>query len=434
MFTFTHGVLARLFPARRSSANFHRRPVARKGSRRSSGQLQSAETLENRSMLSATVDDSGLLTIVGTQRRDVIEVVAGTTLGSVVLRGVAGVPRDTTFANVTRVSISSLGGNDRIVVGSGIRDVSGNFIPFTIDAGIGDDVVDGGDGDDRILGAPGNDVGRGNGGNDDIDLGAGNDFGYGGTGNDRVVGNRGVDRLFGGAGDDSLDGGGENDTVRGEDGNDTLSGGVGVDILFGGAGNDSASGDSGNDSVLGEAGDDRLAGGSGRDTIRGGAGDDSLDGGDDSDDLFGDDGDDSINGGRGRDRLRGGAGTNASLDDDGDQDLDRAGRATVLQFVGNTLTVTGTSASKDDKKFFTFRVPDGVTTLAVTLEKGETGDYADLEIESLVGEVHVVELEPSENSVTSASGLAVTPGRAYKLRLRAPDRSLVGFTATLTVS
>lgn len=422
-------MISRLF-----GRNRRQPPSVRRVSRRPSHSLRSMESLEPRSMLSATVDDAGVLTIVGTQQRDVIEVRAGTELGSVVLRGVAGVPRDTAFANVTRVSISSLAGNDRIVIGSGIRDVSGNFIPFTVNAGAGDDVVDGGDGDDTIFGAPGNDVVRGNGGNDDIDLGAGNDFGFGGAGDDRVVGNRGVDRVIGGAGDDTLDGGGENDILRGEDGDDTLAGGVGADILICGAGNDSASGDGGDDAIFGEAGDDRLSGGIGRDTMRGGAGDDSLDGGDGDDALFGDDGDDSINGGRGRDRIRGGAGTNASLDDNGDEDLDRAGRATVLQFVSNTLTVTGTSASKDDKKFFTFRVPEGVSKLAVVLEKAETGDYADLEIESLVGEVKVVELQPSETTVTTASDLTVLPGQAYKLRLRAPDRSPVGFTATLTVS
>jgi len=429
MTTSTLDMIARLFARTR-----HQKPASRKTSRRSSDALRSMETLESRAMLSATVDDNGLLTIVGTQRRDVIEVRPGTTLGSVLLRGVAGVARDAEFTNVTRVSISSLGGNDKISIAAGILDGSGNAIPFTVDAGAGDDGVDGGDGDDAILGGTGNDTVRGNGGNDDIDLGAGNDFGFGGAGDDRIVGGRGVDREFGGVGDDTLDGGGENDVLRGEDGDDTLTGGVGNDSLLGGTGNDNASGDAGNDSILGEAGDDRLAGGSGRDTIRGGVGDDSLDGGDDNDDLFGDDGNDSINGGRGRDRIRGGAGTNSSLDDSGDEDLDRAGRATVLQFAGNTLTVTGSSASKDDKKFFTFRVPEGVSKLSVVLDKGQTGDYADLEIESLVGEVKVVSLEPSENSVTSASDLAVLPGQAYKLRLRAPDRSPVEFTATLTVA
>ena len=50
--------------------------------RRPNGSLRQMETLEPRAMLAATVDDSGLLTIVGTERRDVIEVRAGATLGS----------------------------------------------------------------------------------------------------------------------------------------------------------------------------------------------------------------------------------------------------------------------------------------------------------------------------------------------------------------
>lgn len=407
---------------------------ARSAGRRPIGSLRQMESLEPRAMLAATVDDSGLLTIVGTERRDVIEVRAGATLGSVVLRGVDGVARDTEFANVARVSISALGGNDRVVIASGIRDASGAPMAFTVDAGNGNDVIDGGDGDDTILGQAGNDTVRGNGGDDDIDLGNGNDLGVGGAGGDRIVGGRGADRLQGGVGNDDLDGGGEGDVLRGEDGDDTLVGGAGVDVVFGGGGNDVAGGDGGDDVVWGEAGDDRLTGGSGRDRIRGGVGDDSLDGGDDSDDLFGDAGDDSINGGRGRDRIRGGLGTNSSLDDDGDIDLDRAGRASVAQFVDNTLTVTGFSASKDDKKFFTFRAPEGVSTLSVVLERGEVGDFADLEIESLVDDVTVVELEPSETGVSTASGLAIVPGRAYKLRLRAPDRSPVGFTVTMTVA
>ena len=421
---------------------FGRVPGDRRNSGRQSRQVDSQsraalrpmESLEPRAMLSANVDDSGLLTIVGTERADVIEVRPGPVAGSVSLRGVAGVARDTVFNDVARVSISSLGGNDRILVAPGIRDVSNNPIEFTIDSGNGNDVVDGGDGRDTIRTQAGNDTVRGHGGNDDINLGIGNDFGDGGSGDDTINGDRGSDRVWGGSGNDSLDGGGENDVVRGQDGDDTLVGGFGSDNLFGGNGNDSGAGDFGNDNIFGEAGDDRLTGGSGRDQIRGGDGDDSLDGGDDSDDLFGEAGDDSINGGRGRDRIRGGIGSNSSLDDDGDNDLDLLNRGAIVQFVEGSATVSGTSASKDDKKFYTFRAPEGATTLSVVLQPGDGGVYADLEIERFVGDLTLVELEPSEGGPSSASGLAIVAGQVYKLRLRAPDRSPVGFSVTMTVA
>lgn len=457
--------------------------AGRRGSPRNTP-LTMLETLEQRAMLSATVDDAGVLTIVGTERRDVIEVRAGSVPGSVVLRGVADVPRDTVFTNVTGVAISSLGGDDKISIGAGIRTADA-FMAFKIDTGDGNDTVDGGDGDDTILCGAGNDTARGRGGNDSIDLGDGNDVGIGGAGDDSISGGTGNDRLFGelgndrlagdggrdtirgGAGDDTVEGGDDiddlfgdagNDLISGGTGNDRLSGdagddrlsgdggrdsirgGVGDDTMYGGddndviggdAGNDSATGGAGDDRLSGDAGDDRLAGDSGRDTIRGGLGDDTLDGGDDDDDLLGEAGNDSINGGRGRDRIRGGVGSNASLDDDGDIDLDRRGTGSELQFVSNVATVTGTSASKDDKRFFSFRAPEGAGTLSVVLDR-ESGDFADLEIEPLVGEVTIVKLEPGETSVNTASGVSLVAGQAYKLRVRAADRSPAGFKVTLT--
>jgi hypothetical protein len=61
------------------------------------------ESLENRALLTASVDGTGLLTVVGTERADAIVISAGPTAGSVSLRGVAGVPRGTVFAGVTAI-------------------------------------------------------------------------------------------------------------------------------------------------------------------------------------------------------------------------------------------------------------------------------------------------------------------------------------------
>ena len=40
----------------------------------------------------------------------------------------------------------------------------------------------------------------------------------------------------------------------------------------------------------------------------------------------------------------------------------------------------------------------------------------------------------SGSPVYSVAGLAIVAGRAYKLRLRAPDRAAAGFSVTLTVA
>jgi Ca2+-binding RTX toxin-like protein len=426
---------------------------------RRTANLRGGESLESRAMLSATYDDgSGVLTLQGTERGDVISVSKGHEAGSVVVRGVDGVKRDAVFFRVSAVSIEALGGNDRVVIGRGIRNASGGLMSFTIDGGNGNDAVDAGDGDDTLRGGEGNDQIRGRGGNDRIEGGGGNDVEYGEAGNDDLSGGPGIDSLAGGLGSDMISGGDGNDVASGDDGDDMIHGDAGRDTLNGGNGRDSIEGGTDADSVNGGGDDDVLRGDDGTDTIHGNAGNDSISGGADDDSLYGDDGDDDLNGDGGKDRIRGGRGADESLDDDSIADVDagdRRGRGSnsgsgsgsggsgggsgstsgsAVVFSGGVASVSGASATRNDKQFFTFVAPAGATLLRVELLADSNGKYADLEIEETGTSRTVVELEPSDTGVHVADGLAIVAGRNYSVRLRAPKLDPVGFTLNLAVS
>ena len=409
--------------------------------------LRAGESLESRAMLSATYDDgTGVLTLQGTERADVISVSKGREAGSVVVRGVDGVKKDTVFTQVSGVVIETFGGNDKVSIGRGIRAPNGALMSFTIDVGNGNDSVDAGDGNDSIRGGDGNDSIRGRSGDDRIDGGNGNDSCSGEGGDDDLSGGAGVDSLAGGIGNDRMSGDDGNDLVSGDDGDDSIQGGSGRDTLSGGNGRDRVDGGADDDTINGGSADDNLRGESGRDTIRGGTGNDSISGGTDDDSIFGDDGDDDLDGGSGKDRIRGGRGADESLDDDKIADVDagdRKGRgsnsgggtsAGSIVFSGGLASVTGSSATKKDKQFFSFVAPAGATLLRVEILPDSNGKYADLELEDVVTSLTVVELEPSETGVSVRSGLPIVAGRSYSLRMRAPRLDPVGFTVNLAVS
>lgn len=349
------------------------------------------ESLESRALLTASIDEAGLLTIVGTEKADVITLSPGPADGSVSLRGVAGVARGTVFTGVTGIQVSTLGGNDRVVVAANIRDAGGALIGVVIDTGRGNDVVDGGDGDDEIRTGDGNDVARGRGGNDDISLGAGNDTGNGGAGDD---------------------------TIRGEDGRDSVSGSTGDDSLSGGTGNDSLAGDGDDDVLSGDSGSDSLSGGDGNDQLDGGEGRDRMRGGRGNDDDFDD-----------ADRL-----LDESDDDDGPNDEDSghgdaAGATPIVFTVDGLAQLTGLSENRRDKKFFTFTAP-GDRTLSVTILAGADGRRPDLEIEDVTGHQTLLELEPQDGG-PSTGVVTLLSGRLYTLRLRSSDLTSTAFTVDL---
>jgi Ca2+-binding RTX toxin-like protein len=154
-----------------------------------------------------------------------------------------GYERVFTAADVTRMTVSALGGNDTVLL-SDAGDIPAN--------------VSGGDGDDRIAGGDGNDSLSGNAGRDQLAGGPGNDRLAGNGGRDKLSGGDGNDRLYGGAGGDGLAGGADDDTINGEGGNDRIDGGTGRDFLHGNAGDDRffAGSDNALDSLLGDRGHD----------------------------------------------------------------------------------------------------------------------------------------------------------------------------------
>lgn len=349
------------------------------------------ESLENRALLTATLDGTGLLTVVGTERADAIVISAGPTAGSVSLRGVAGIPRGTMFTGVTAIQVSMLGGGDRLTIGANIRDGGGDLIGVVVDAGRGHDRIDGGDGDDEIRAGDGNDIVRGRGGADEIWLGAGNDSSNGGDGADTIHGDDGRDTIVGAAGDDSLSGGADNDSLSGDGDDDSLSGGPGSDVLSGGVG------------------DDQLDGDGGRDRLRGGPGND--DDFDDTDGLLDENDEDE------------------GANDDGSGHGDATGAAPVVFAVDGTAQVTGTSANRRDKKLYAFTAPAD-RTLSVTIPAGPDGRRPDLEVEDVTSHRTLLELEPQDGG-SSTGTVVLLPGHAYTLRLRSPDLTPLAFTVDL---
>ena len=185
------------------------------------------EPLESRRLLTATLN-AGVLTIIGTNRSDHIEVIRRDDDGQVRVEINNAVARFR-FGDVNRIHISGLGGHDFIEYSG--RDgglyfpsnVSGGKGNDTIGTGLGDDTISGGNGHDRIEANSGEDLIAGGNGNDFIEAGYGHDTLRGDAGNDVLSGNRHRDYLVGGAGDDDLLGGRDIDTVFGNAGDDDFA-------------------------------------------------------------------------------------------------------------------------------------------------------------------------------------------------------------------
>ena len=361
------------------------------------------ERLERRSMLTATFFE-GVLTLTGTEAADAIVLSpvkeSGRVMhGAVRVRGVAEVPNGEVFEGVESVVVVALGGSDRVVVKPGLRSHAG-AIPVTVDAGEGHDVVTCGDGDDHVMGGPGRDRVFGGLGDDSIDGGDDGDTLNGNGGDDAILGGAGRDQVYGGVGDDSLYGGQSDDGLFGQVGNDDLDGEEGDDRLFGGLGNDDDIDDDDSLRDMSRRGDD--------------SGDnDNLDE-DENDDLDDDDGDFEDDDGE---------------DDAGDDD-DPIGDAIV--FIDGAATLTGTSASKHDKIFYSFTL-DAARKLGVTMQNVANGRYPDVAIERQGSGVEVErEIEPSDGDDPTAE--FDLPAGTYSLRVRSPDLSAVAFSIGLLLT
>lgn len=171
------------------------------------------ERLEARLVLSAELS-GGLLSVLGTDGDDVIRVRSAAGELHVIVNGDTG---SFVVGDVTELQISSMGGNDRIVVTPSV------LVNATVDGGAGDDLIRGGSGDDLIAGGPGRDRMRGRDGQDEL---------RGDDRRDSLFGDAGDDSLFGGRGGDSLEGGGDDDLIDGQGGSDALRGSEGQDDFF----------------------------------------------------------------------------------------------------------------------------------------------------------------------------------------------------------
>lgn len=221
-------------------------------------------------------DDSGVLTITGTNADD--SIVVWTRRGGQLRVVQNGVITNFSTAEVTQVVVDGNDGDDSIAVNildlpSHVEGGAGND---TLTGGVANDWLSGDDGDDSILGLDGADT---------LD---------GGAGNDNMTGGNGQNRFFGGDGDDFMVGGPNKDKMYADAGNDTLYGGRNNDLLHGGEGDDQLFGQNNKDILCGDDGADTLYGGTHDDLLEGGNGDDYLNGQSGTDTLQGDAGNDSL--------------------------------------------------------------------------------------------------------------------------------------------
>jgi Ca2+-binding RTX toxin-like protein len=155
------------------------------------------DSLEKRSLLSATLGADGVLTVTGTTGHDVIDIGLNRN-GEIVVREVVRpgrpatppttppttppaanarpVPTITKFAvaDVLSIVVDAGDGNDAVHIGATAKrgetqlnaTINGGAGHDILHAGAGNDLVNGGDGDDSIVGGPGADVLNGDAGND----------------------------------------------------------------------------------------------------------------------------------------------------------------------------------------------------------------------------------------------------------------------------
>ncbi len=287
----------------------------RRGSRASRSLPRSVESLEDRSLFSASV------LLVGSELNITLvrdEAVRISSVGGnlVVQTGTSGGVLTPT-ANIATTSASAIqsilitGGDEASEIDlSGV--LAADFTSLTsivVDAGNGNDTLTGSpDFADSLFGEDGNDSISGSGGNDTLDGGDGADTITGGTVTDSIRGGDGADSITSGDGADSIEAGNGSDSVDAGNGDDTVMAGNGEDTVDGGAGNDFLNGDGGADTVNGNTGNDRILGGELADNLLGGDGNDTIDGQSGNDVIDGQDGVDSLSGGNGNDRVQGGVG------------------------------------------------------------------------------------------------------------------------------
>ncbi len=151
--------------------------------------------------------------------------------------------------------------------------------------------------------------------------GADRDVIWTGTADDQIHAGDGNDTILSNSGDDTITKqGGVGRILAGHGDDDIIAGGNSI-VVFGGNGNDSVEITEGSSIVYGDAGNDILIGGDSTDRFFGGIGDDLLQGMGGNDHLSGDAGDDIIDGGDGADVLLGGIGRDILMGGQGRDEL-----------------------------------------------------------------------------------------------------------------
>ena len=252
-------------------------------------------------------------------------------------------------ADMASISILGLAGNDRVAVGKSV------VVGARIDGGAGDDRIWGGAGNDLIVDMLGNNrihVGKGN---DNVTLGdganriwtdGGDDSIRAGNGHNQIHVGRGENTMFVGNGSNSIWTDGGMNAVTAGAGNNEIHAGGGADTIVVGGGNNSIWTDGGNDTITTGNGNNEIHAGSGNNSITTGGGDNRIWSGDGNNvinagngknEIHTGSGDDIINTGAGNDQIWSGAGNDNINAGDGDNTVDAG--------AGNDLVRSG--AGKD---------------------------------------------------------------------------------------
>ena len=229
------------------------------------------ESLESRRLLTATLNEDGLLSIHGSDADDNVEVWQPSR--DVLRVDHNGASTEFVVHDVAQIYVNVFGGNDSVTLGR--RAMNAKII-----GGEGNDTLSAGEGNDTICGDGGADYLFGGGGHDYLNGGDGTgsdgDDILGGTGWDTVDYSARVNAVRVGIGQNFNDGeADEHDNVH-----------EGVEIVIGGDGDDMFQnftpfpaklyGAAGNDLLLGGEGDDLLDGGAGSDELNGAGGFDAY--------------------------------------------------------------------------------------------------------------------------------------------------------------
>src|SRR6185369_16374580 len=110
------------------------------------------EPLESRRLLAVTASlSNGTLTVTGDADANSVSL-SRTDAGQLLVRSGDTTIKSVAYADVQKISVSLLGGNDRLTVAAGIEK------PTTVSGGDGNDSITTGSGKDSINGDGGNDV------------------------------------------------------------------------------------------------------------------------------------------------------------------------------------------------------------------------------------------------------------------------------------